>query len=1096
MLPDYYATVRILKCLAPTLYWIFRLGCFCTAMIGARSFAAVPPADWNVVVLDKILAAVPPDQNLAQVGDMQILVSKLRTWRNQLAGGPSINFAFDGLAPAWTGGNLYYTFDASVSGAKQKAFLDGAAEWGMFANLRFIPRTSQANYFTVKENPLLGGGQSALGMVGGQQFLEIGPGAWNRGTICHELGHTLGLVHEHQRSDRDSFVSILTGNILSGYASSFVKLGNTLNTGAYDFYSVMHYRRDAFSVSPGVLDTIQPLPAYARFLNVMGQQYDQVLSDGDRAGMAAKYGAGPVLSSVVTNTLDSGPGSLRAALYYALDHPGITVTFNIPTSDPGFANGVFTIRPTDSFPGLARATILDGGSQPGNSNPNGPEIVLNGALCDPASVYSDGLRLVGSNCVVRSVIVNGFPGSGIVITGTNATRNSVRGCYLGLNSTGTAAVTNRYHPLEIADGANGNTVGGTNTADRNVLSGSAYEGLRIHGAGTRGNVVLGNFIGLNASGGAALPNATAGVGIFGGARDNVIGGTNAGAANVISGNSFQGLGISGADTTGNIVAGNLLGLNPAGNAAIPNGWSGVAIFDGARSNLIGGSSAAARNVISGNSLQGVTLSDSGTTGNVVAGNYIGLNAAGTGTVPNGWSGLQIYGGAQGNTIGGSSAPARNVISGNSFQGVLLVGTNTSANVIAGNFIGLNPTGAAAIGNGWSGLEIYGAAASNIIGGTITGAGNVISGNGNYGVFIGDGGTDGNVVSGNFVGVNASGSQAIGNAWSGLSIYGGAKGNVIGGSRAGSGNVISGNQNYGVTLSGADTSGNFVQGNTVGLNADGTQPLGNGWDGISIYDGASGNVVGLAANGSGAANQIAFNAFAGIVLFDASTTGNTFRGNSIFSNGYIGINLASGAEDFYGITSNDTGDADSGPNNLQNYPVITKAAGSGLNTIISGTFNGAANRTMLIDLYRNDTADASQHGEGQRHLGSSSVTTDAGGAAAFAFTAAGNFSGQYITATATDGTTGDTSEFSLALLATNGPVSPTFHSPASLTSSGFTAQITLTLGQNYRVQATTNLGGNPVPWIDLTNFAASATNYRFLDRAATNLPRRFYRVISP
>jgi hypothetical protein len=309
-------------------------------------------------------------------------------------------------------------------------------------------------------------------------------------------------------------------------------------------------------------------------------------------------------------------------------------------------------------------------------------------------------------------------------------------------------------------------------------------------------------------------------------------------------------------------------------------------------------------------------------------------------------------------------------------------------------------------------------------------------------------------------------------------------------------VISGNLNYGVTLSGADTSGNLVQGNTVGLNADGTQPLGNGWDGISIYDGASGNVFGLAVNDSGAANTIAFNNSAGIVMFDVGTTNNSLRANHIFSNGYIGINLVGGAEDFYGVNSNDAGDADAGPNNLQNYPVIARAAGSGLNTIISGTFNGTANRTMLIDLYRNDVADTSQHGEGQRHLGSSTVTTDAGGTAAFAFTAAGNFSGQYITATATDRTTGDTSEFSLALLTTNGPVSPTFQSPATLTSSGFTAQVTLTLGQNYRVQATTNLGGNPIPWIDLTNFAASVTNYRFIDRVATNLPRRFYRVISP
>ena len=1118
------------------------------------------PASWDVAVLDEILAAVPPGESLAQVGDMQILVANLRAWRDQLAGEPVISFAFDGVAPAWTGGNVFYTFDASVSPAKQKAFLDGAAEWAMFANLHFIPRTSQANYITIRENPLLSGGQSAVGMVGGQQFLEIGPGAWSRAVICHEIGHALGLVHEHQRSDRDSFVTILTNNILPGSEANFVKLANSLNTGAYDFLSVMHYRRDAFSVSPGVLNTIQPLPAYAQFLDLIGQQYDQVLSPDDRAGLAAKYGAGPVLTSAVTNTLDSGPGSLRAALYYALDHPGTTITFNIPTSDPGFAAGVFTIQPTDNFPGLLRATVLDGSSQPGNSNPDGPEIVLNGALCDPVSVYSDGLRIVGTNCVVQSFIINGFPGSGLVVIGTNATGNSVRGCYLGVNASGTAAATNRFDALVISGGASRNTIGGTNATARNIISGSAFGGLLIRDAGTRSNTVSGNYIGLNAAGTAALPNANAGLLIYNGAQGNIIGGTNIGSANVISGNLYQGLGIAGTNTTGNVVMGNFLGLNAAGTAAVPNTWSGVSIFFGATSNVIGGLTAAARNVISGNSQQGLIISEAGTSGNVVVGNYIGLNAAGTAAVPNGWSGVQLFGAAQHNTIGGSSAGARNIISGNSFQGVLLVGTNTSGNLIAGNFIGLNPAGAAALANGWSGLEITGAAASNLIGGTIAGAGNIISGNNqfgcvigggstdgnivlgnvigldvtgafavpngwtglalgggargnviggttapagnvisgnlNYGVTLNDANTDGNLVQGNRIGLDATGTFAVPNIWSGLSIGGGARSNVIGGTTPAAGNVVSGNLNYGVTLVGANTSDNLVQGNRIGLNAAGTQGVANGWDGVSLYAGASRNVIGLAVNGSGAANHIAFNAGAGFVLFDSSTTNNTLRGNNVFSNGLVGINLFGGAENFWGVTFNDFDDSDTGPNQLQNHPILTQATGSGLNTLIAGTFNGAANRTVLIDLYRNDVLDASGNGEGQHHIGSTTALTDGGGAANFGLLVSGNFSGQNFTATATDQLTGNTSEFSPGLLATNGPALPAFTGIPTLTSTGFLAQIALNIGQNYRVQTTTNVGATPVVWADLTNFTASVSNYTFLDRAATNFPQRFYRVISP
>lgn len=1089
--------MKSLKRIKPSARLGLRIATFGAALVAVANHATADPAtNWNVALLDKIIAAVPADQKLAPVGDMEILVTNLRTWRNQIAGESVPGFAFDGVAPAWTGGNLYYTFDASVSAAKQKAFLDGAAEWAMFANLHFIPRTSQPNYFTVLEDPTLGGGQSAVGMVGGQQFLKIGPGAWNRATICHELGHTLGLVHEHQRSDRDAFVVILTNNILPGSEGNFVKLGNTLNTGTYDFYSVMHYRRDAFSVNPPTLNTIEPVPAFAQFLNVMGQQYEPVLSVSDRAGMAAKYGAGPALNSVVINTLESGPGSLRAALYYALDHPGTTVTFNIPTSDPGFAGGVFTIQPTDSLPALRNATFLDGSSEPTNTNPSGPEIVLNGALCDPVSVYVDGLRLLGTNCVVQSLIVNGFPGSGIVIDGTNASGNVVRGCYLGLDSTGTSAVTNKYNPLIISGGASGNTVGGTNVAARNVLSGSAYQGLVIRDTGTRSNLVQGNFIGLNAAGSAALPNAWAGLEIYGGAQANTIGGTTDTALNIISGNLKQGVAISGTNTTGNVVAGNFIGLNPAGNAALPNAWAGLQIFGGAKSNLIGGTSAAARNLISGNTLQGATVSDPGTVGNVIAGNYIGLNAAGSAAVPNGWSGIQFFGGAQSNTLGGATSDARNIISGNTFQGIALSDANTSGNVVAGNYIGLNPAGTAAMGNGWSGIEIFSGATSNLIGGTTTGAANLISGNTNYGLFIGYSGTDGNVVAGNYVGVDVSGTQALGNGWSGVALYGGAQGNVIGGSAANAGNVISGNANYGVTLSGTGTSGNNVQGNLVGLSATGAQPLGNGWDGVSLYGGASGNLIGLASNNTGAGNTIALNAFMGIVLFDAATTNNSLRGNNVYSNGYLGINLAGGVEDFSGVTVNDPGDPDTGPNNLQNYPVLTQAAGSGASTIISGTLNGAPGRTMLVDVYRSSFADSSGYGEGQNYIGSTITTTSGGGSAAFTLTAAGNFAGQYITATATDQTTGDTSEFSLALLATNGPAIPTFTSPVTLTSTGFNAHISLAIGQNYRVQATTNLGATPILWLDLTNFVASVTNYSFLDRTATNFPHRFYRVVSP
>ncbi|MCU0788791.1 MAG: M12 family metallopeptidase, partial [Verrucomicrobia bacterium] len=451
--------------------------------------------DWNVAVLDQILASTPAGSTVARVGDMELLVSGLVAWRNELAGLPAPRSAFSGTAPLWTGGNVYYQFHPSVSAQNQQMFVDAAREWETFANVHFIARTSQPNYILVEEVAGLSGGQATVGMVGGQQAFKIGPNAWSRSVLCHELGHTLGMVHEHQRSDRDSFVTILTNNIASGQEANFVKLPTSQNLGAYDFLSIMHYARNTFSVNPATLNTIEPLPAYSQYLNVLGDG-DPILTPSDRAGMATKYGAGPTISATVTNTMDGGPGSLRAALYYAFDHPGTTVTFNIPLSDPNYAGGVFTIRPTDNLPGLSRATTVDGSTQPGNTNPNGPEIVINGAAAQTASVFAHGLHFRGTNCAAHSLVINGFEGDGVWMDGTNTTGNTLSGCFVGINPSGSAAIPNGLRPVNIDNGARGNVIGGTTASTRNVISGGGSQGCLIRDPGTTNNQVLGNYIGL------------------------------------------------------------------------------------------------------------------------------------------------------------------------------------------------------------------------------------------------------------------------------------------------------------------------------------------------------------------------------------------------------------------------------------------------------------------------------------------------------------------------------------------------------------------------------------------------------------------------
>jgi hypothetical protein len=923
---------------------------------------------WSVAYLDQVLAAVQPGQTTAQVGDMQILVTNLQYWRDELVGKANPQLAFDGTAPTWPGGNVYYVFDTNsgtaVPDIEKQAFIDCANEWAAFANLHFFQRTTQSNYVLVSQQASLDGGQSAVGMIGGQQSLLIGPSAWNHPTLCHELGHTLGLVHEHQRSDRDSYVMVLSNNIQGGELGNFVLLPNSKNKSAYDFLSIMHYNRNSFSINPSIDDTLEPLPAYSRYLNIMGQQDDPVLSASDRAGMAAIYGPGPAVTSVVTNTQDSGPGSLRTALYYAFDHPGTTITFNIPASDPGFSNNVFNILPTDFLPSLVNAGTLDGTTEPVHSNAFGPSIQLNGARCYPPSVYPDGLRLRGTNCSVKSIIVNGFPVYGIEIYGSNATGNVVSGCYLGIDPTGTLPVTNVFSPLAIDNGASGNTVGGTTAAARNIISGSPYQGLVIRDSGTTNNRVIGNYIGLNAAGTLPLSNTWTGVAIFNGAQSNVIGGASAAMRNIISGNGEQGVVVADPGTTGNIVEGNYIGLNPAGTAAISNAWPGVNFFNGATGNTVG--MPGAPNVISGNGGQGVLIQDAGTDNNVVQNNFIGVDPTGATAISNSWAGVEIYNGPSGNYIGRS-----NIISGNGEQGIV-IDTGSSYNVVQGNWIGLDATGSRAVSNRWAGVELYNAAQNNVIGGVGPGQLNVLSGNGAQGIFI-DTASINNLVEGNYVGLDASGLRAVPNSYAGVECYNNASNNVIGGG-LGARNYIAGNNNAGVAID-YGSSGNVLQGNSIGVNVAGAV-VPNIYQGVSLFAGAISNVIG--GTTLGAANLIAGNGYDGVDIFDSASQDNSVRGNSVVNNGG-GLGLVNGG-------------------NFSAPAPVLASASVATNLTVAGSLTSAASTAFHLDFYASPAASP----EMAVYLGDRDVTTSPAGTANFSFAFSGVVPiGQVISAVATD-----------------------------------------------------------------------------------------------
>jgi hypothetical protein len=321
--------------------------------------------------------------------------------------------------------------------------------------------------------------------------------------------------------------------------------------------------------------------------------------------------------------------------------------------------------------------------------------------------------------------------------------------------------------------------------------------------------------------------------------------------------------------------------------------------------------------------------------------------------------------AQRNVIGGSAGPnSGNVISGNTHVGIEVSG---DSNVIAGNYIGTDATGSVSVPNGMEGVWIAPGGENNVVGGSTPGERNVISGNRLFGVSISGPGASGNVVKGNYIGVDATGGARLANRY-GVAISRAAQNNTVGGTGQGERNVISGNGG-GVLIRHSETSGNVVMGNYMGTDSTGSQPLPNAYA-VWIVDGAQNNVVG--GPGSGEGNLLAENG-AGVVVEDAQTTGNTVRGNSIYSNTRWGIHNLNG------------GNAELEP------PALTGTS----------PVAGSACPGCTVDIY-SDSED-----EGKVYEGS----TIADGEANFTFD--GSPSGPNVTATATDGD-GNTSEFSQPL----------------------------------------------------------------------------------
>ena len=862
---------------------------------------------------------------------------------------------YAGTSPAnvpWPGGIVPYQFTNTLTVAQQKAYLDGLREWELAANVKFVPRTNQTRWILFAYNT-----NSFDNISTGYNPQIVTVNNLSRAQVCHQMGHSFGLTHENTRVDQTNHLTVATNNI-SDKANNLLWFNidpTSVTNGPYDFESVMHLGWDFASTQPGLLATQQPKPAYApRYNTRMG---NLCLSPGDRAALAYLYGplATP-LTNVVSTTTDAGPGSLRAALYYASDHPGSTISFNIPANDPGASNGVFNVHLSGLLPPLvANGLIIDGSSQPSSSG-GGPT---------PVDIFVDFESGTNGQIVTPAVLAAGTHGDGTWTTTVVLTNNP-----LHYGSITNIAGLPLPGPVSVGGTVYQPTAGTRSLAMRN----EQFEEAVLTYSSTHNKVAVGYWWNPG----------------FGGTYDfnwnDEVAIMSVGWANDWCINSWEFDGNSSQIVKVHSNAGTGASINLTGVGTNNAHWfwvsqlyeAGVeaklAIFD-TNLNQIGPVSSLplinlpAKDIEFGQHHAVANHPSVSFYNNAVI--AYDANAAfplipTNGTVtPNLTSGPLIV------VDGLQILPDPR----NANTGLLIYSARNQVRKIS--FTGFN----------WGGLTLNGSDATN------------------------------NIIAGCWFGLDGTGTNAAPNGNQGILISGGASGNMIGGTNASAANVISGNRQYGVCIKDVGTSNNSLLGNTIGADLTGSNALGNVVANVALLAGASGNFIGGTSTGAG--NIIAFSGTGpGVAVSDSGTTNNAIRGNSIFGNAGLGIDLNND-----GLTVNDGGDVDAGPNGLQNFPVITNAYGLGTGTIITGRLNSTSNSSFFIDLYRSPTADPSSYGEGKTWFGTVSVTSDTSGNASFALTnSAANYAGQYITATAT-ASSGDTSEFSFAVLAPNKPRPP-------------------------------------------------------------------------
>ena len=669
---------------------------------------------------------------------------------------------------------------------------------------------------------------------------------------------------------------------------------------------------------------------------------------------------------IVTNTNDSGTGSLREAVTWANTAPSpATVTFAIPGAGP------HTITLASALPTItANGVTIDGTTQSGTQcrdlwAGSGHDLRVNvrgnGGI--------DGFRMGGANQTIRGLSVSGFNNAVVPMGGSS---NAVIQCnYLGLLADGSSNA-NGGRGVEVL-GAGGR-IGGLNAGQGNVISANNVAGI-VTTVGTSDTAIQGNFIGTDPTGTIARANGTAINHFFGAATWRDI------TRNLISGNNI-GIALESDDaisaSTDQIrIQRNRIGFNRNLDALLPNGTNNAAIqfSPGSITNvLIGGDASTEGNEIAG-SRDGIVLQ--GVSNIRIRGNTIARSGS---------RGIWVENSSN-ITIGGTAGTEGNRIGGNASDGIRLL-ANSSGITILGNLIQPLAITGGTFANGEHGIAIDGA--SNVVIGDGTASGrNVIAGNGLQAI-IGTGSIATVAINGNYVGITASGNAAALNAANSNQFNKDAMAfaSATGTNLLISNNVIGGHDAALITFWAFNGNGIAVQGNKLGVGADGLSQItsGNIEPLIHVGGGSTFSNLLIGGNAPGQGNVIAFGGNNGIQLEmagNAQIIGNTIRNNTssgvnlqgtttaaiisnrIFANGLIGIDLGEN-----GVTLNDAGDGDSGPNDLLNFPEIDRAIVNGANQLgYNFTLDApAAASGYRIEFFANSAADPSGHGEGERYLG--------------------------------------------------------------------------------------------------------------------------------